>query len=223
MGSYPYESPRRALSLVTGPVAEPVTLATAKIHLRLDIDDDDDYIRTVLIPAARSWVEKYCRRALYKQTWRLTLDRFPNVKDSDLVIPPFLSVSGITYLDAANVEQTLDPTQYTVDMADEDVRIYIPSTYASALYNGGLSTTVWGWVKITYVSGYTDGIVLGQNGGNPLEGDPLNKIPAELKLGILLLVDHFYENRELVNMTLSGDLLPFGLTDILGPYRSLRF
>lgn len=46
---------------------EPVTLAEAKTHLRVAIDDDDDYIST-LITAARQHVEDYQNRVYASYT-----------------------------------------------------------------------------------------------------------------------------------------------------------
>jgi hypothetical protein len=62
--------------LVTAPETEPVSVAEAKAHLRLDADDDDATV-AALIQAARQHVEKTCRRGLVTQTWELVLERFP--------------------------------------------------------------------------------------------------------------------------------------------------
>ncbi len=61
--------------LITPPVAEPVTLADAKAHLRLDTALDDDYVKS-LITMARQYIEEVCWRGLVTQTWELTLDSF---------------------------------------------------------------------------------------------------------------------------------------------------
>ncbi len=56
---------------------EPVTLAEAKLHLRLEIDDDDALV-TTLITAARRYCETAIRAALVSQSWTLMLDSFPS-------------------------------------------------------------------------------------------------------------------------------------------------
>ncbi|MGN5354335.1 head-tail connector protein [Ralstonia sp. L16] len=53
-----------------------MSLAEAKLHLRVDFTDDDALI-TSLIAAARMAAENICRRAFVTQKWELTLDGFP--------------------------------------------------------------------------------------------------------------------------------------------------
>ncbi len=63
-------------ALITAPALEPVSLADAKAHLRLDSDDDDQLI-TAAIVAARVHVEALTRRLLIEQGWRVYLDQWP--------------------------------------------------------------------------------------------------------------------------------------------------
>ena len=62
--------------LLNAPASEPVSLAEAKLFLRVEHDDDDDLI-AALIAAARVQVEAQTRRALITQTWRLVRDVWP--------------------------------------------------------------------------------------------------------------------------------------------------
>ncbi len=62
--------------LLTGPAAEPITLARRKQFLRVEHDDDDDVI-AALIAGSRIHVEAQTRRALITQSWRLTRDAWP--------------------------------------------------------------------------------------------------------------------------------------------------
>ena len=59
--------------LLEGPAVEPVLLAEAKAHLRIDGDDEDDLIGA-LIAAARVAVETEIRRVLIAQSWRAILE-----------------------------------------------------------------------------------------------------------------------------------------------------
>src|SRR4051794_4197557 len=62
---------------ITPPSVEPVTLAEAKLHCKVDFTDDDALI-TSLIAAARMVCETRLRQALVTQTWVLYLDSFPS-------------------------------------------------------------------------------------------------------------------------------------------------
>eukprot|EP00435_Cladocopium_sp_Y103_P076951 s1_g690.t1 len=63
-------------TLVTGPVSEPVDLADAKLHLRVDGIDEDSLIEGY-ISAARMSIEAHAGLALLNQTWDLILDAWP--------------------------------------------------------------------------------------------------------------------------------------------------
>jgi hypothetical protein len=62
--------------IVTQPQEEPVDLDLAKSHLRLETELDDDYLESLLIPAARQYIERVCWRGLLLQTWELQLGGF---------------------------------------------------------------------------------------------------------------------------------------------------
>ena len=64
------------LVIATAPAAEPISTADAKLHLRVDITDDNDLI-DALVKVAREHVEIITRRALITQTWDYYLDDFP--------------------------------------------------------------------------------------------------------------------------------------------------
>jgi hypothetical protein len=55
---------------------EPITLADAKLHCRIEYPDDDALV-TSLITAARRHCETQLRQALITQTWLMYLDSFP--------------------------------------------------------------------------------------------------------------------------------------------------
>lgn len=104
-----------ALSLVTPPAIEPVSLADAKGQLRLSLTDDDTLI-TALIVAAREYVETFTHRALITQTWDDKRDGFP-CDTIWLPKPPLLMATPpvITYLDTNGATQTWSSSLYTVD------------------------------------------------------------------------------------------------------------
>lgn len=98
----------------TEAVEDPVTLAEAKLHARIEIDDDNALV-SGLIKSATQWVENYTRRCLVTRTRTLYLDDF----DGDSIeIPdsPVAAVVSVKYLDTAGVEQTYTSSNYTTDL-----------------------------------------------------------------------------------------------------------
>lgn len=88
---------------------EPVTLARAKRHLRIDrVDADLDADLQALIATARAAAEDRTHRTLLsRQRWQLTLDTWPAV----LTLPraPILQVDQVTYRDTSGALVQLAP------------------------------------------------------------------------------------------------------------------
>lgn len=185
------------LKLITVPAIEPVSLPEAKLHLRVDIDDDDTAI-VGQIMAARRWAEKATWRAFNTQTWELTLDAFPGVTWIQLPWPPLQSVTSVKYTVDAGTEYTYASSNYIVDVDNEPGKIVLKSTStwpSDTLYpvNG---------VRIRFVAGY---------------GDDAEDVPEHYRQAILLLLGHWYENREQV--VVSGAVpkeVPLGVEALLG-------
>lgn len=204
------------------PTAEPVSLAQAKAHLRVDIPDDDDFI-TGLISAAREIAEIHTKRQIMPATWRLTLDYFPsryrNYGESQLrekawengryfqdrwiclPRPRLQSVASITYVDLNGQTQTLDPSLYQVDLENEPGRI-------GPIYNGFWPDTqqVMNAVQVVYTAGYaaTTATLQAQ----------LDAVPKSLTAAMKLMMGHWNENRETVSL-LDLKEVPLAATSLL--------
>jgi len=166
-----------ALSLVTGPAAEPLSTADAKAHLRVDSSDENAYIDALVI-AARNYVERATNRALITQTWKLTLDRFP-CKHVPILLKrsPLQSVSSIVYIDGDGAEQTWSSGEYVVDAASTPGRVGPGPDYEGP----DAQLDRFAACTITFIAGY---------------GASSASIPAPLIHAIRMLVAHWFENRE---------------------------
>ncbi len=176
------------LRLVTPAVSDPVSVAEAKAYCRIDGSTEDTFIES-LIKAAVQWIENhpFCARALMVQTYRLTLDRFPDA--IVLPRPPLVSVSSVKYYDVNGDQQTLATDQYQVASQSEPARI-VPApgcTWPST--QDRLEA-----VEVNYTAGYANAA----------------SVPPGLKLAVLLLVSHWYRTREPVNIGTS--VTPIALT-----------
>lgn len=89
--------------LVTPPTEEPIDLASALAHLRVDVPDDDDLIES-MITAARQHVEDITRRALLTQTWEYFLPGWPACNHIKLPFGNLQSPLSLTIVDAVCVE-----------------------------------------------------------------------------------------------------------------------
>ena len=126
-----------ALQLITAPTAEPLDLAEAKLHSRVDVSDDDLLIGA-MISAARDYAENLTTKQLVAARWKQVMDSFPGRHaglapyGSAFSLPgnaillrmhPVIQVLSIQYLDMQGVAQTVDPATYVVDYSTEPVRI----------------------------------------------------------------------------------------------------
>jgi len=96
------------------PATMPVSLAEAKAHLRVDHGDQDDLI-SAQIRAATAWLDGWSGilgRALITQTWRQEFGRFAD--HLPLPLAPVTAIDSISYFDAGNVQQVLDPGLYAL-------------------------------------------------------------------------------------------------------------
>lgn len=176
-----------SIRVITPPAGEPVSLAEAKLHLRVDTNDEDTLISS-LITAARQYCEAFQRRAYITQTLELSLDSFPS-GSIELPNPPLQSVEIVSYLDAAGVQETLAPTAYAVDTSSEPGRI-LP---------------VAGWprgkdVRIRYTAGY---------------GPDGTAVPATVRQSICLLVGWWYSQREAAVVGQTVTKVPLAVESLL--------
>ena len=188
-----------ALTLVTAPAREPVTLQQAKDHLRVDGTDNDSTV-DALITVAREHVEKFTNRVLITQTWDLVLDAFP--KQICLPMPPAQSVTTIKYIDTAGVQQTLAITEYKVDVASNPARIVEAYGKTWPLTRDEINA-----VEVRFITGY---------------GANAEDVPGPIISAMLLVIGHLYENREATSSGPALNELPLGARDLLMSYRNVR-
>lgn len=194
-----------ALSLVTGPTTEPVTLAEAKAHCRVSITDDDGLIAGYIL-AARDHLEEITGRAFLTSMWSATFDNeWPWYFDMDtrrhcrliqLLKAPVQSVTSVTYVDTTGAIQTLATNQYVVDIASTIGNVY-PAygvTWPSLRCQRAAIT-------VRFIAGWTD------------------NFPDSLRQALLLLIGHWYENRETIVLGQTPAELPMSVASLIAPFR----
>lgn len=163
---------------VTAPASEPITLAEAKAHLRVDASDEDTLISS-LISAAVSHLDATgsLGRAMITQTWAEWVSASPGYVR--LPIGPFQSLTSVEYYDSDNAIQTATLSDFETWLDGDFVRVKPKE--------GSLWPTAFSRpdaIKITYVAGF---------------GDDATDVPQGIRQAILLLVGHWYENRMAVS------------------------
>jgi len=201
------------IQLVTPPTEEPVSLLEAKLHLRVDFDEDDMLIAS-LITAARQAAETLTGRQLTTARWKQVLDCFPGPSlmgvpaGQTFTLPghaillakaPVQSVVSINYLDMASVNQTMPALTYTVDTACEPARI---TPVFGQIWPVCLPQI--GAVSVTFDAGY----------------GTASQVPEGIKSWIKLRVGSLYAHREEVAALSRGRIesLPF-IDGLLDPYK----
>lgn len=196
----------RSLTRQTAPAVEPVTLAEAKAHLRVDTSDDDTYIGT-LITAAREWCEQYLDRTLVHTQWVMRFDKFPDsgIEPVELPRPPMV-MSGtatavtVTFTQEAGPTSTYSTAEYRVDRNATPgaiLPIYGSTWTPHRQDDNAISVTWWG--------GY------GASG---------TSVPAAIRHAILMLVGHWYESRQAVIATGAvPQEVPYGVQSLLDSQR----
>src|SRR3546814_4701573 len=95
-------------------MAEPVTLALAKAHCRIDPSDTDhDEVLATYIQAAREWVEDFTGLVLVSRPFTKAVEAFGSYVQLDR--RPVTAVESIAYLDTDGAEQPF--TDFTINLA----------------------------------------------------------------------------------------------------------
>lgn len=182
----------RNFKVVTGPATEPVTSSDVKLYSRVYTDVENVLIDT-WIASARIAAEDYQHRAFITQGIALSYDCWPR----EVILlprPPAIAVQSIKYYDESNVEATVDPATYFVDVDSTPARIVLNSgeSWPSVTLRPIKS------VIINYTAGYGDAV----------------DVPQTVKDAIYLYCAYRYENRIAEDGT-----VPPAFYDILQPNR----
>jgi uncharacterized phiE125 gp8 family phage protein len=190
-----------ALVMTAAPAAEPISLAEAKAHLRVDANDEDALL-TSLIVAARTFVEKTLARAFVTESWSLYLDGLPRSGTIALPIAPVQEVTAVRVYDPDGVPAEIDEENYSVDALSEPARLVLSGGAAQMLPGRRLNA-----YEVAFTAGY---------------GDAAADVPEPIRHALKLLVAHWFEHREPVVL---GDLpqeVPATVAGLLLPYRRVR-
>lgn len=172
-----------------GPV---VTWEEAQVHLRVD-GEEQAYVES-LVAAATGWLDGpsgWLGRCIGLQTLELVASAFGADR---LPFPPLVEVTGISYLDTDGAQHEMSSGDW-VQLLNGSI---VPPMGQNWLAVGSSPEAV----RVVFQAGYPDG-----------------QVPAAIKQAILLIVGHWYRNRETVITGTIVAEMPFAAQALLSTYR----
>ena len=186
------------LTRTVDPAELPVSLDEAKQYCRIEHDDENSLIES-LIAAAVDYLDGpsgILGRAIIAQQWLLELDAWPN--RLALPIEPVSSVT-VRYIDELGAETDVPESQL--------VLTDVPSARTVLEWIDGFQAPLLSDkrypVKITITSGFAAAA----------------NVPEGIKAAIKMMVGHWYDNRETVVLGMSVAELPMAVNALLARYR----
>lgn len=171
-----------------------------------------DPLINTLIKAARQHVEDWTQRRLITQTWDWKEDSISKMRgcygDIEVPLPPFQSVTSFTYTASDGTAGTWTATtQYQIDIpvGPWAKKARIKPAYGTS-WPSTLSNT-FNAAVLRFVCGY----------------GAASAVPQPIKEAMLLLIGHWYEHREAVNIGNIVNLVtlvPLGFEDLIRQFHA---
>ena len=182
------------------PAAEPLTKAEVKLHAHMETAETiEDGELDIYIKAAREYVENVTQRALITQTFTYFTDCF---KDEIKLKANLQSVEAVRYIDRDGNQQTLASSVYVADTDAPIGRIYRDYDQDWPDIRSQRNA-----VEVDFTVGY---------------GATSAAVPESIRHAMLLLIGHWYMNREAVSVG-SLNEVPYGVELLLNPYKIWSF
>jgi uncharacterized phiE125 gp8 family phage protein len=191
--------PHAVVRVVTPPAQEPLTVTEVLLlsGLSWPAGDPREALVTRYIAAARSKVEYDTGLALLTQTLDLSLDA---VCDRVIHLPtqPLQSVTSVQTIDTGGATNTLDPSQYHVDLVSARIGLSVTGAWPSDL------RPFQPWV-ISIVVGYVS----------------IAAIPPLLLHAVGLLAAHYTTLGRDVVTTEAMTAVPYGYAEAIAPHTAM--
>lgn len=189
-----------SMVMTAAPAVEPVTLAEAKAHLRVDDAAEDAYISSLIV-TSRLQIEAALGLALITQSWRWTIDEWPHGDALELPIRPVQEISSVEIAHATGLTTTVSPSSYKLDGSGTPARLTLMTL------SPPLPDLPTNGIVITITAGF---------GTAPAD------VPQPIRHALLLLVAHWFECREPNATGKPAAGIPEAVNALLTPYRVVR-
>lgn len=173
---------------------EAISLGEARKQCRIDDIDSDDVLR-IYIESARNYVENWMNNALVEATYAFYFDCS---QASYEIYRPIVSITSFEYKIVTNTGV------YGGSLTGGDY--HLDSKQGLITLNDSVMTDLYpqsNAIKITAVAGQPN----------------IGLIKGDIKLAMLLMIGHWYENRENSSVVQLNEI-PLGAKDLLAAYRA---
>lgn len=209
---------------LTTPSFEPITAAEVKTHLRLDTTADDTLIGSTIIPGVRDFAERHTGTIIPRRTFRASFDTvykqsfspdnlewWDGVREGaitsgemqrelELPLPPLVSVESVTTTNSAGSATAYASSNYYVDVYSEPGKIILKQ---GSLWPSDLR--YHDCITVDFTAGFADG-----------------SVPPMLKIALMQIAAHWYENRELYEVGTILARVPVSAMSILDRFKIRR-
>ena len=183
-----------SMVMTAAPAVEPVTLAQVKAHLRVDGTAEDAYIAS-LIATSRLQIEAALGLSLITQPTK------PSEVRLRVPIRPVQHITSIEVTHATGAATMVSPSSYHLDGRGLPPRIVLttlPPPIPDLPADG---------IAISMIAGF---------------GGAAADVPEPIRHAVLLLVAHWFENREPTEVGQPTAGIPYAVNSLLMPYRVVR-
>ena len=184
-----------ALEIVDAPAITPIALGEVKAQLRVEHSDDDVMIhRLIAVAVAYTDVRGALGQAMITQKWAQWMGPNPQQKVA-LVLGPVQSVTAIKYYDVDGVLQTDTLANYQTFGTDFTSTVGPKDGFSWPATQNRSDA-----IRIEYEIGF---------------GNAISDVPQSIRHALMLLIGHWYDNRENELIGTISKSIPFGFEELI--------